>query len=97
MQALIDPVCFLTCYPQLLYNFVYRKPKLADVLGSLTGILGAARFLFSRDLIIAEVGQLPLYITSDFALYPILMRLASLALQPNLIRINQIDVHCCYT
>ncbi|CAL8465236.1 g4771 [Coccomyxa elongata] len=52
--ALIDPVCFLTCYPQLLYNFVYRVPKLADVLGSLTGMLGAARFLFSRDLIIAE-------------------------------------------
>ncbi|EIE23278.1 hypothetical protein COCSUDRAFT_47573 [Coccomyxa subellipsoidea C-169] len=52
--ALIDPVCFLTCYPQLLYNFVYRVPKLADVLGSITGILGAARFLFSRDLIIAE-------------------------------------------
>ena len=59
-QALIDPVCFLTCYPQLLYNFVYRVPKAADVLGSLTGILGAARFLFSRDLIIAEVALLHL-------------------------------------
>ena len=58
VQALIDPVCFLTCYPQLLYNFVYRVPKLADVLGSLTGMLGAARFLFSRDLIIAEVGAM---------------------------------------
>lgn len=58
VQALIDPVCFLTCYPQLLYNFVYRVPKLVDVLGSLTGMLGAARFLFSRDLIIAEVGAM---------------------------------------
>lgn len=54
-QALVDPVCFLTCYPQLLYNFVYRVPKLSDALGSLAGLVAAARFLFSRDLIIAEV------------------------------------------
>jgi hypothetical protein len=53
-QALIDPVCFLTCYPHLLYNFVYKVPKVADLL-SLTGLLAAARFFFSRDLIIAEV------------------------------------------
>ncbi len=56
MQALIDPVCFLTCYPHLLYNFVYKVPKFMDVLaGGLEGVMGAARFLFSRDLIIAEV------------------------------------------
>ena len=55
-QALIDPVCFLTCYPHLLYNFVYKVPRLADVLGAgLEGVMGAARFIFSRDLIIAEV------------------------------------------
>lgn len=53
-QALIDPVCFLTCYPHLLYNFIYKLPRLADFT-SLVGLLSAARFLFSRDLIIAEV------------------------------------------
>ena len=56
-QALVDPVCFLTCYPQLLYNFVYKVPKLADAFGSLAGLVAAARFLFSRDLIIAEVSK----------------------------------------
>jgi hypothetical protein len=54
-QALIDPVCFLTCYPHLLYNFIYKVPRAWDVLtGGLEGVMGAARFLFSRDLIIAE-------------------------------------------
>jgi hypothetical protein len=53
----VDPVCFLTCYPQLLYNFVYKVPKLADAFGSLAGLVAAARFLFSRDLIIAEVSK----------------------------------------
>ena len=54
-QALIDPVCFLTCYPHLLYSFVYKVPKAAEVLSSAAGLFNAARFLFSRDLIIAEV------------------------------------------
>ena len=63
MQALIDPVCFLTCYPHLLYNFVYKVPKFTDVLaGGLEGVMGAARFLFSRDLIIAEVRRVALVI-----------------------------------
>ena len=57
-QVLIDPVCFLTCYPQLLYNFVYKVPLLSECLGSIEGLLGAARFLFSRDLIISEVPTL---------------------------------------
>jgi len=56
VQVLIDPVCFLTCYPQLLYSFVYKVPLLSETLSSITGLLSAARFLFSRDLIIAEVG-----------------------------------------
>ncbi len=55
-QVLVDPVCFLTCYPQLLYSFVYKVPTLGETLGSVTGLLSAARFLFSRDMIIAEVG-----------------------------------------
>lgn len=58
-QALVDPVCFLTCYPQLLYNFVYRVPKISDALGSLAGLVATARFIFSRDLIIAEVSTHP--------------------------------------
>ena len=58
-QVLIDPVCFLTCYPQLLYNFVYKVPMLKETLSSVTGLLSAARFLFSRDLIIAEVCSIP--------------------------------------
>lgn len=49
-------MCFLTCYPQLLFNFVYKVPLLAETLSSVTGLLSAARFLFSRDMIIAEVG-----------------------------------------
>ena len=49
-------MCFLTCYPHLLYNFVYKVPRVADVLAAgLEGVMGAARFIFSRDLIIAEV------------------------------------------
>ena len=52
-------MCFLTCYPQLLYNFVYKVPLLSECLGSVAGILGAARFLFSRDLIISEVRPFP--------------------------------------
>lgn len=60
-QALIDPVCFMTCFPHLLYNFVYKVPGWADVLsGGLEGIMGAARFIFSRDLIISEVTADPL-------------------------------------
>lgn len=58
-QVLIDPVCFLTCYPQLLYSFVYKVPMLKETLSSVTGLLSAARFLFSRDLIIAEVCSIP--------------------------------------
>ena len=51
---LIDPVCFLTCYPHLLFNFVYKVPDLLAVLRGAAGALGLARFLFSRDLTIAE-------------------------------------------
>ena len=53
--TLIDPVCFLTCYPHLLFNFVYKVPSLVEaVLGAGGGALSVARFLFSRDLTIAE-------------------------------------------
>ena len=53
MQVLIDPVCMFTVYPQLLRNFVYRLPRLHWRLG-LNGVIDTARYLFSRNLIIAE-------------------------------------------
>ena len=53
---LIDPVCMLTIYPQLLRNFVYKGPNLATI-SSLLGIVDSLRFVFSRDLMVAEVSQ----------------------------------------
>ena len=44
----------LTIYPQLLQNFIYKLPSLAR-LASVLGIIDSARFLFSRDLVIAQV------------------------------------------
>ncbi len=56
LQVLIDPVCFMTCYPHLLYNFVYKVPTLAESLfQGVPGIINGARYFFSRDLTIAEV------------------------------------------
>jgi hypothetical protein len=49
----MDPVCLLTCYPQLLYNFIYKSPTLA-ALRSPAAALDAARFVCSRDLTIAQ-------------------------------------------
>lgn len=51
--ALMDPVCLLTCYPQLLYNFIYKSPTL-EALRSPVAALDAARFVCSRDLTIAQ-------------------------------------------
>ena len=52
---LVDPVCCLTCYPHLLFNFVYKIPSMTAALaGGAAGALNVARFLFSRDLTIAE-------------------------------------------
>ncbi len=50
---LIDPVAMLTCHPQLLATFVYKHPDVG-ALGSLLGVVDSARFLFSRDLTIAD-------------------------------------------
>jgi len=50
--VLIDPVAMLTCHPQLLANFVYKRPA-PGALGSLLGAVDSARFLFSRDPVIA--------------------------------------------
>ena len=47
---LVDPVCCLTCYPHLLFNFVYKIPSMTAALaGGAAGALNVARFLFSRD------------------------------------------------
>ena len=57
---LIDPVCMLTIYPQLLRNFVYKGPNFATI-SSLLGIVDSLRFVFSRDLMVAEVSRLFLH------------------------------------
>ncbi len=49
----MDPVCMLTIYPQLLQNFVYKPPQLAK-LGSVLGVVDSARYLFCRDLTVAD-------------------------------------------
>ncbi|KAK9804722.1 hypothetical protein WJX72_001924 [[Myrmecia] bisecta] len=51
--VLIDPVCLLTCFPQLLYSFVYKVPNWRQF-STLLGCMDAARFIVARDLIIAE-------------------------------------------
>ena len=51
-QVLMDPVCMLTIYPQLLQNFVYKSPRMA---ANVLGLVDSLRFLFSRDLLVAEV------------------------------------------
>ena len=58
LQMLMDPVCCLTCYPQLLDSFVYKEMTLYEAFGSLDGLANAVRIIFSRDLIIAEVPAL---------------------------------------
>ncbi|KAK9841742.1 hypothetical protein WJX81_000194 [Elliptochloris bilobata] len=48
-MVLVDPVCMLTIYPQLLHNFVYRTFHPCD------GVIDSLRYAFSRDLVIAAV------------------------------------------
>jgi hypothetical protein len=57
-QVLMDPVCMLTIYPQLLSNFVYKMPNFAR-LTTMLGVVDSLRFVFSRDLMVAEVGHPP--------------------------------------
>ena len=48
-------LALFSCYPHLLYHFVYHVPTLADLWkAGPAGLLCGARFLFSRDLTIAE-------------------------------------------
>eukprot|EP00892_Ulva_mutabilis_P006768 jgi/Ulvmu1/4463/UM002_0188.1 len=49
---LCDPVCMLTCCPQLLHNFIYREPE--GVLGLWKKPLDLFKRAVARDLIIAE-------------------------------------------
>ncbi|DBA73278.1 hypothetical protein WJX77_005167 [Trebouxia sp. C0004] len=51
---IIDPVCMLTCCPQLLHSFVYKVPVWGLNLLTPLGLMDLARFVCSRDLIIAE-------------------------------------------
>ena len=48
----MDPVCMLTIYPQLLQNFVYKPPRMKF---NVIGLVDSLRFVFSRDLLVAEV------------------------------------------
>lgn len=49
----------MTCYPDLLHNFIYKVPTFADILfKGVPGLIYGVRFFFSRDLTIAEVGVL---------------------------------------
>ncbi|KAL4459101.1 hypothetical protein ABPG75_013966 [Micractinium tetrahymenae] len=50
--SLLDPVAMLTCYPQLLYNFIYKEPTAANF-SSVLGAMDLLRFLCSRDVTIA--------------------------------------------
>lgn len=52
----MDPVCMLTIYPQLLRNFVYKMPNFMRM-NSLLGFVDSLRFVFSRDLMVAEVSR----------------------------------------
>ena len=47
-------MCLLTIYPQLLRNFLYKVPTMLSF-SSLLGVIDWMRYLFSRDLLIAEV------------------------------------------
>ena len=58
---LIDPVCLMTCAPQLLHSFVYDVPKLGWHWFTAVGFMDLIRFACSRDLIIAEVRTLYLF------------------------------------
>jgi hypothetical protein len=52
-MVLVDPVCMMTCSPQLLSNFIYKLPSVLET-KSISGVLDFLRFLCSRDLIIAQ-------------------------------------------
>ena len=54
VQVLVDPVCLMTCYPDLLQNFIYCQPNWSRLF-SHVGLMDALRFVCSRDLLIAEV------------------------------------------
>ncbi|DBA90114.1 TPA: hypothetical protein ACH3X1_003430 [Trebouxia sp. C0004] len=52
---LIDPVCLMTCCPQLLHSFIYKVPTWSyKLLTTPTGFMDLLRFIFSRDLMVAE-------------------------------------------
>ena len=54
LQLLVDPACMMVCCPDLLYNFIYRLPNMAEALTPL-GFMDLIRYFCARDLIISEV------------------------------------------
>ena len=65
--AMLDPVCLLTCYPQLLYNFIYKSSN--NVFTSVAAAVDGVRFLCSRDLTISQA-FCRLFHWSDLMLWP---------------------------
>ena len=53
----MDPVCMMTCFPQLLHNFVYKLPSVGECFSSFAGLVNGIRWLVARDMIIAEVSE----------------------------------------
>ena len=51
--ALLDPVCMMTCSPHLLRNFIYTSPRLNWQAPTLHDVMDAARYVCSRDLMVA--------------------------------------------
>ncbi|PRW60464.1 expressed protein isoform A [Chlorella sorokiniana] len=51
--CLLDPVTMMTCYPQLLSNFIYKEASAANFTTA-AGAVDLLRFLCSRDLTISQ-------------------------------------------
>ena len=61
----------LTCCPQLLHSFVYKVPVWGLDLLTPLGLMDLARFVCSRDLIIAEVSRISSACLSLNSMFPV--------------------------
>ena len=55
----------MVCCPNLLYNFIYRLPNMAEALTPL-GFMDLIRYFCARDLIISEVQHCAVPSSSTF-------------------------------
>ena len=58
----------MTCFPDLLHNFVYRQPKWDNAFTHI-GVMDVLRFICSRDLLIAEVCPLSTLLSNALGLF----------------------------